>query len=68
MCDEPIELSVVVQPHGIPHPCLVMIAVVNTSNDLRAPLVTKASRFFGITDEDRLPKVLAGGIPSYIDG
>ena len=68
MCDAvPIELSVVVPPHVIPHPCLVIV-VVKTSNVFRAPVVTKASRVFCFADEDRLPKVLAGGIPSYTDG
>jgi len=68
MCDGvAIELSVVVPPHGIPHPCLVIV-VVKTSNVFKAPAVTKSSQFFCFADEDRLPKVFAGGIPSYTDG
>ena len=68
MCDAaPMELSVVVPPHVTPHSCLVIV-VVKTSNVFRAPVVTNASRFLCFADEDRLPKVLAGGIPSYTDG
>jgi hypothetical protein len=58
----PVKLAVVVPPHLLPHPCLGVV-VVKPPNVVGAPMLAKASRPFGLTDEDGLPKVLASGIP-----